>query len=265
MNHTIKSSDNYDIYIQSDLIDNPKAMLILNHGFVEYGAHYNGFSKTMNDMGYSVIRYDHRGHGRTSAPLGHIESFHDYVDDLNRVIGYVKEIDSTAPIVLVGFSLGGSIAMMYAVSNPHSIEGLILLGALSKPQDQFRDVNATISIQEFLRRMGTDGDKGIQQLVSMQSPYVLKEATSSFVHQALIEGIEFANTFSSRIVCPTLIIHGRKDPIIPVSWSEELKLRLENSDVTMEVIEEGYHDLLRNKNGTGVMTMMDAWIGESIL
>ena len=42
--------------------------------------------------------------------------------------------DRAAPVVLVGHSLGGYMAMAYAARHPHRLAGLVLIGASAVPQ-----------------------------------------------------------------------------------------------------------------------------------
>ena len=74
---------------------------------------------------YRVIRYDQRGHGLTGpAPDG------DYRTD-----AFVADVDAVADrlglerFVLAGNSMGGGIAMAYAVEHPERLRGLVLVDA----------------------------------------------------------------------------------------------------------------------------------------
>lgn len=71
---------------------------------------------------HSVLSYDLRGHGQSFAPsTGY--SYRDHENDLNLLItelGYQK-------VILVAHSLGGAIAVKYALQHPQHVKSLVLL------------------------------------------------------------------------------------------------------------------------------------------
>ncbi len=73
--------------------------------------------------GTQVAAYDHRGHGESeSAPIGSY-TIDRLADDLAHVIG---ALDGTGPIILVGHSLGGMVALRYATKNPGRVAAMVL-------------------------------------------------------------------------------------------------------------------------------------------
>ena len=78
---------------------------------------------------FRVIRYDQRGHGLTGpAPDGGY-SRDAFVDDLD-LIADALDLDR---FVLAGNSMGGSIAMGYAIEHPERLAGLVLVNASGAP------------------------------------------------------------------------------------------------------------------------------------
>jgi 3-oxoadipate enol-lactonase len=75
--------------------------------------------------GFRVIRYDQRGHGRSSSPLSGYR-WSDHAADLAEVIGNLD----AAPAHLVGLSKGGGIALELAVRRPELVRSLTLVGPL---------------------------------------------------------------------------------------------------------------------------------------
>lgn len=69
---------------------------------------------------YRALRYDVRGYGRSSIPGGP----YSLVDDLRELIDQV----SIERAVLVGASMGGRIAIDFALTSPERVVGLVLVG-----------------------------------------------------------------------------------------------------------------------------------------
>lgn len=264
MQFTLKTYDGYDLYCQLDKADNARAVFILSHGFVEYGAHYSAFARYAASKGYAVLRYDERGHGRSSAPLGDLKAFQDYALDLDVCVSWVQD-NLDLPVFTVGFSLGGMITLLYGLMYPYKAAGQIVMGSLSKPQHQFETLAVdSLTIHEFLDFMGTSGDRGIQQLVAMDSPYVLKNASKKFLVEALVKGPEFIREHALFYKGPILIMHGEKDPIVSVRHSQSLYDELGSDDKTLKVYEHQYHDMLRVKEYKEIVDAMISWSDEYI-
>jgi len=84
---------------------------------------------------YRVVAYDLRGHGGSGRPRGKRYSVEYHVGDLECI---VEELDLGEPI-LVGHSLGGMIAMKYALNHPGDVRGLVLAGASPRPAFNWRE------------------------------------------------------------------------------------------------------------------------------
>ena len=74
----------------------------------------------MADAGWHGIAYDRRGYGETTSPD---EAF-SHLDDLEAVL---DALDIHAA-VLVGCSMGGGLAVDFALANPGRVIGLVLIG-----------------------------------------------------------------------------------------------------------------------------------------
>ena len=72
--------------------------------------------------GYRVVTYDVRGHGRSSVPEG---GYHwpAYVEDLRALLDSL----GTATAHLIGFSMGGGIALQFALDHPSRTCSLTLI------------------------------------------------------------------------------------------------------------------------------------------
>lgn len=74
--------------------------------------------------GLRVIRYDVRGHGRSSAPEGGY-TWPVYAADLRALLDAL----GVATAHLVGFSMGGGIALQFALDHPQRVRSLVLIDA----------------------------------------------------------------------------------------------------------------------------------------
>ena len=101
--------------------------ILLLHGFLDQGAAWQPVAQLLSEAGYRVVAPDARGHGR-SGHVSHGGNYHfpDYLSDLdeiNRSLGL-------GAVHLVGHSMGGTVACMYAATRPELVRSLVLVEGL---------------------------------------------------------------------------------------------------------------------------------------
>lgn len=108
--------------------------LLLLHGWMDVGASWqfvvDAFGKPFT-QGRLIIAPDWRGFGR-SRPETAPDCYHfpDYLGDLDQLIDHCA---GTEPVDIVGHSMGGNIAMMYAGARPARIRRLVNLEGFGLP------------------------------------------------------------------------------------------------------------------------------------
>ncbi len=106
--------------------DAARAVLAIAHGLGEHSGRYGNVVEHVVPQGYAVYALDHRGHGRSGGTRGHIDRFTQYTADLHRMIELAREAEHGLPVFLLGHSLGGTIALQYALERPQGLAGLIV-------------------------------------------------------------------------------------------------------------------------------------------
>lgn len=107
----------------------PRAAVLLVHGFGEHCGRYGNVVETLVPAGISVWGIDHRGHGQSQGRRGHVDSFSDYVEDLHRFYQEVVEPAlGTMPRFVLGHSMGSIIAMNYVTMYSVGLSGCVLSG-----------------------------------------------------------------------------------------------------------------------------------------
>lgn len=204
---------------------------------------------------FRLIYFDQRGTGRSTAELN-CESINmdNFVEDLERL----RKEFSYSKITLLGHSLGGLLAMEYAVKYPNNLKALIVLHSLptsTKGLEHFYE-NVDSRLKPFADRLGeieaSDSFKLRKadavgehlhlilktyfwdQSKSEQLNTELSEKTAANLHavHGLIDN-DYLTDFDirekiGRISVPTLVIHGDFDPI-PEKYAEEIHLAIKGS------------------------------------
>lgn len=104
--------------------DSSKPSIFLLHGWMDCGATYK-FAAQYLENDFHLIAPDLRGFGDTEHAQGYW--FPDYLADLEVLLDHYSPM---SPINLVGHSMGGNIALLYAGVRPERISKILSLEAL---------------------------------------------------------------------------------------------------------------------------------------
>ena len=101
-----------------------KGTVFICPGYSEYIEKYGKTAKLFLEHGYTSVSMDWRGHGLadrlTSNPLlGHVETFSDYLKDLDAVIFWAQNFELPKPWFVLGHSMGGAILLRNLHENKH--------------------------------------------------------------------------------------------------------------------------------------------------
>jgi pimeloyl-ACP methyl ester carboxylesterase len=155
--------------------------------------------------------------------------------------------------ILAGHSLGGAIALSLALSHPHDLSGLILIGTGARLR----------VLPSFLERARIDPQQTKQELTNMavspsnrdsialtisqeqpippQSPYIL------YRDLAACNQFDITNRLYE-ISLPTLIICGSEDQLTPPKYSHFLHDHIPNSE--LHIIPNAGHYVMREQPST---------------
>ena len=124
---SFKSQDGLNIFYRHYPSSNEKARIVIAHGLAEHSGRYGNVIERLFPKDISIWALDHRGHGQSDGPRGHISSFDEYLSDLNGMIEIAKtDVPENIKCFLLGHSMGGLIALMFAFKNPDMIDGLVV-------------------------------------------------------------------------------------------------------------------------------------------
>lgn len=196
---------------------------------------------------YRVIAPDQLGFGQSDKPMINYR-IGTYVDFLDRLYHELKIERAT----LVGNSMGGWIAALYAVSHPERVERLVLVDAAGFAPPKDFDAKQLAALNPSTR----EGIRALSALVFYNKQLYLSDAAIDFsltqrmgagdgyTITSLIESIarreDMLDGRLSAIRQPTLIIWGRHDGLTPLrEFGDRFKREIAGSELI--VMEECGH------------------------
>jgi pimeloyl-ACP methyl ester carboxylesterase len=110
--------------------------LVLVHGNMTSSKHWDVFMEAM-PSDYKIIAVDLRGFGMSTykQPIGTLKDFSNDIKLFVDAVGWQR-------FVIMGWSLGGGVAMQFAADYPEYVEKLILLASASTRGYPFYEMNA---------------------------------------------------------------------------------------------------------------------------
>jgi alpha-beta hydrolase superfamily lysophospholipase len=103
-----------------------KGVVTLVHGLGEHAGRYAHVARHLNQLGWAVVAYDHRGHGRTGGPRGGLRADDDLLHDLAAVIDTTRHAYPGLPLLVLGHSMGGLVTARFvsAMAEPEETAAL---------------------------------------------------------------------------------------------------------------------------------------------
>ena len=181
------------------------------------------------ERGQAMLRFDYSGHGASGGAFtdGTIGA---WAGDTLAAIDAL----TTGPLLLVGSSMGGWIALLTALARPDRVVGLIGLAAAPDFTQRLMWEAMTPAEQATLRR---DGVLHVPSQYGDPTPITLRLIEDGARHLVL--------TGSIPIRCPVRLLHGQDDPDVPWSLALRIAEQLETPDARVILVKDGDHRLSR--------------------
>jgi alpha-beta hydrolase superfamily lysophospholipase len=250
----------------------PKAVVVIAHGAGEHSSRYEHVAARLTSEGFVVYALDHRGHGRSDGHRALIDRVDHAVADLDQLVVLAAGEHEGLPLFLLGHSMGGLIAVCYAIAHQDRLTGLLLSGPLaaleaaSPPVRMIAAVLSTLTPQ--LGVFAVDSS-----LVSRDPAVVSAYEQDPLVHHGKLPARtvhELANKVGSfpatvgAITVPTLIMHGTADQLAPLAGAKMLAGTISSTDKRLIPYEGLYHEILNEPEQQQVMDDMSEWLASHL-
>lgn len=265
----LKVRDGIEIFYRKDIIESPRGIVLINHGFAEHLGRYNYITQRLNHEGYNVYRYDLRGHGKTRSVKGHIDSYEDFILDCDDIVELIRRENRDLPIFILGHSMGGFITCLYGLRYPDKLKGQIFSGAAVNTLPRAKGYRSYL--YEFLNIFGKNiriknpvtrdicrDEKVITEYT--EDSLVLKDATLNFYVQFLVKGRRYINKNIKKYNYPCFIVHGGADKIVPKEVAYYLYNNISSKDKEIKIYDNLYHEILNEREKNQVVNDILFWL-----
>lgn len=236
-----------------------KPPFLLLHGGSAY-AHWWDFIAPAFAEDFRVIALDQRGHGDSDHADPPAYGTRHYLADLHEFIG---TLELTKP-VLMGHSMGGHNALIYATQHAQDLAALILVDTDAaypevavqflrklgeKPAKEFKSFAEAISRFQLLPRETLISTEKLRYLASFAfTQRVADKWVAKLDRRTLFREPIDGRPFLSHITCPTLFVRAQHSPLLPHDKIDRLVSQLPNGR-WVEVKDTYHHVMLDNPEG----------------
>ena len=241
-------------YVDWGEINNP--IVVLLHGFAQTCHSWDFASLGLCDR-FRVLALDLRGHGDSQWAPDADYSYNAILEDLHCVL----ETLGIRTFALMGNSLGGRIALLYAAESPELVKGLVIVDAapehLTAGSARVRrfaeQVDMMCSLEGFVDRvLMYNNRRSVEQVRSslIHNVKKLRNGKWTWKYDVKMRSPEF-NYWQEpdlpdrlwqaveKVECPTLVVRGSNSNVVSASVAEEMGRRM--ADCRVVTVENAGH------------------------
>jgi len=252
--------------------ERPRALVAIVHGLGEHSGRYGALAGDLVARRFTVVSLDLPGHGEAPGARGDAASW-EFLRDLcippmftvtRGMPGQPPEL----PVVLLGHSLGGVLALDYALAHPRTIFGLVLSGPAIKspPPPRWKVLLAKAANAVA---PGAGFDSGLDEGGISRDPEVRKlRDEDPLIHDRITArlyfGLEAARTRvraeARRLHVPTLILQGTADRVVSPSGALEINGLAPHGMVRLFTYRDGYHEVFNDLDRDRAIQDLVGWM-----
>jgi alpha-beta hydrolase superfamily lysophospholipase len=249
----------------------PAAVIVLLHGHGEHIGRYAHVGQAFANAGFALLGFDLRGHGLSEGPRGHTPSYQHLNNDVTDFWEQAERRYPGAPCFLYGHSMGGNLALNYALTARSALKGVIATGPWLRLA--FEPPAAKVALGRVMNNIAPAfaQPSGIEQAaLSRDAEVVRAYASDPLVHDRISARL-FLTIYDSGLwiiehaaglSLPTLLMHGGADRLTSCEASREFAAK--SDKVTLRVWDGFYHEIHNEPEKAQVIQVMIDWMKERL-
>ena len=243
----------------------PRAHIVLVHGISEHCGRYERTGSLLAESGFFTRSFDLIGFGGSGGTRGDIDDWSRYHDQIQGHMEWARE--QGTPVVLMGHSMGGNLALGYALTGRPAPDLLVLSAPALAGGAAWQHAVAglarrlapTVALPTSLKGGQLSRDPAVGEAY-FSDPLVYPKATNR-LGASLFEAMDELNDSLTDLSIPTLVLHGSADTIVPPQSSAPLG---ELPNVERRLLPGLRHEILNEPEGPELVQEIISWIDSRI-
>ena len=246
----------------------PRGVVVIAHGFAEHGGRYAAVAVQLVAEGLAVVAADHRGHGLSEGRRTSVVRFADYVDDLTTVVTRARDRWASQRLVLLGHSMGGLIALDFAVRPNPPLDGLVLSapaacpGDVSKVQLAIGRVLSRIAPNVGVLRLPLNRISRDHAVVDAYNndPLVFRTPIRARLGAEMLVAMDRVDEALPSMRMPLLVMQGTADGLVDPECGPHVYERAGSTDKTLKMYDGLWHEIFNEPERDEVLADLTSWL-----
>ena len=266
--HPLTMADGTSLFVSDYLlpVGDCRGGVVIMHGIGEHCGRYRHVAQFLNEAGWSVRCYDHRGHGQSQGGRGDVCKMTDILDDGKAVVDQFTERTGLTPFLL-GHSMGGLFAAHFALARLAPLRGLVLSSpALAVPLTAMQ--KGLLKVMAYVAPHFAVPNGLQPQFLSHDARVVAAYKADSLVHgkisasllQAMLASVAFCESAAASLDMPALMMVAGDDHLVDAEGSKRFFAQLPPGRAQFTLYDDFYHELFNEPGQARPLAELQAWL-----
>jgi alpha-beta hydrolase superfamily lysophospholipase len=262
----IQSFDGTQLFTRKDEAEKQQAVAVITHGLAEHLERYGELADSLLAHGFTVYRYEQRGHARSEGKRTYFSDFNEMPHDLKTIMDLAKKENPGQKIFLIGHSMGGFTAAAYGTKYPGEADGIILSGALTRYNNKLfgplpMDLPADTYLDNELGE-GVCSDPAVVKAYE-EDPLVEKKISVALIN-AFAPGVSWLKENAESFTDPVLVLHGNEDGLVAEKDSRDFYGEIASRDKTLKIYALLMHEIFNEPSKQKIYDEVIQWMEERL-
>lgn len=245
-----------------------KGIVVMVHGLGEHAGRYDRLAQRLVDWGYSAIGYDQVGHGDSDGPRGGLPSMLRLVEDLDDVVGSVRNrLRPGERLIVLGHSMGGVVACCWVLLRPSRINGLVLsspafrtdLGPLQRLLlAVLPGLAPDFRVRNNVRPEGLSHDPDVVH--AYKADPLVHDRVSARLARFIVEGGARVLSRARDWTVPTLLLYSGRDPVVDARGSRAFAAQAPAGVVEAHAFDDMLHEVFNELDPEPAYAALKDWL-----
>ncbi len=232
--------------------------IVLAHGYLASPEQVRPLAEFLHDCGHSVYALRLPGHGTAPEQMTDV-SWRDWLESLTRALALVRQQCET--VVAGGFSLGGTLALLLAARNAHSVQGVFSINAPVKLRDRRAPlVGPIVGMNGWLRRLGLRPGHYRISNDGTESPDINYGVDYLRGVRELRRAMKACRRSVGAVTAPALLLQADHDPLVDPDGGRILLQQLGTRDKILSTMPFDRHLIIRGEGSEAVFAAIERFI-----